>query len=773
MKLFVSALEYSANVHLRYLLMELAKYENVELCGIFDENILDSATRAGDYKNAESQNPPSLAEGARGWVDSASQKTFAINGKSICDINKVAVMGFVDVLKKMRFFLDLRKKCLNLAISADKILLMDSSSFNLPLAKKIKKIAPQRKIMYYILPQVWAWKAWRAKAVERYCDKLCAILPFEVERYAKKAEFVGHPLMDEIEYFRDSANTESNTKNGENLAESASLRHCEAQSAEAIHDSANAESKIDSSLRGSGEATTKQSKKKCHTERSEVSHFRFCDSVNPSPKHFLKFISFSQKGLHPPTPLPPTRQKAAAFSLLGGRASLNPLLAKNRHSHYCNLESDFLHHEAGEIKGASHGLDFNVDCHDSALQNLAMTEKSQNLDSANYAKNAESTEIFAFMPGSRLSEIRRIFPIFRQVKDILKKRADSANQAQFAESKIDSSLRGSVSVANTTKQSKQNLVAQSAPESRPLRGAKNRIQGCSSASADFLLEAEKRGTPPKSEKRELLARRGSGAGGAALLRKDSSESNDKNSETIADSAIRIKNTESNAKSQNLKRDSSLRTSHFAQNDKNPMDCHDFATQNLAMTENDALDSANETKIAKSCNDEKNQQFAESSNKNQHSPRRAPKFYLIIPHKFAGQNLAEIYGDLSDFEISFDAHRTLFQSDFAFICSGTATLECALIGTPFVLGYKTRAFEAFIARCFLKIKYIGLANILYEKIAEDSAFHTELVQDEMSAENLLNALDSANKDEFLQKSIALRKYLQKGSAQAVAKLLYDL
>ncbi|MGX2982717.1 hypothetical protein [Helicobacter sp. 23-1045] len=579
MKLFVSALEYSANVHLRYLLRELAKYENVELCGIFNENILDSAT----------------------------QKQFAINGKSICDINKVAVMGFVDVLKKMRFFLDLRKKCLNLAISADKILLMDSSSFNLPLAKKIKKIAPQRKIMYYILPQVWAWKAWRAKAVERYCDKLCAILPFEVERYAKKAEFVGHPLMDEIKYFRDSATC---TKN---------------------------------------------------------------------------------------------------------------------------------------------------------------------------YKIAESSEIFAFMPGSRLSEIRRIFPIFRQVKDILKKRADSANQAQFAESKIDSSLRGARSEASATKQSKQNPCE--APESRPLRGAKNREQGCSSATADFLLEAEKRGTPPKSEKRQLLARRGSGAGGAALLREKTNESNKQNNETIADSANEMKSAESHIKAQNLKIDFSLRTSHSDQNDK--MDCHDFATQNLAMTENDAVDSANcltsRSEVSQKNRDSSlvslaqndNIKFAESSDKNQHSTRRAPKFHLIIPHKFAGQNLAEIYGDLSDFEISFDAHRTLFQSDFAFICSGTATLECALIGTPFVLGYKTRAFEAFIARCFLKIKYIGLANILYEKIAEDSAFHTELVQDEMSAENLLNALDSANKDEFLQKSTALRKYLQKGSAQAVAKLLYDL
>ncbi|MGX3010451.1 hypothetical protein ACWIUD_02645 [Helicobacter sp. 23-1044] len=104
---------------------------------------------------------------------------------------------------------------------------------------------------------------------------------------------------------------------------------------------------------------------------------------------FLRFFDnciylsaiFSQKGLHPPTPLPPTRQKAAAFSLLGGSASHSPLLAKNRHSHYCSFKTDFLHHEAGEIKGASHGLDFILDCHDSASQNLAMTENIA--DSAN------------------------------------------------------------------------------------------------------------------------------------------------------------------------------------------------------------------------------------------------------------------------------------------------------------------------------------------------------------------------------------------------------
>ncbi|MGX2983296.1 hypothetical protein [Helicobacter sp. 23-1045] len=57
-----------------------------------------------------------------------------------------------------------------------------------------------------------------------------------------------------------------------------------------------------------------------------------------------------------------------------------------------------------------------------------------------------------------------------------------------------------MSVANTTKQSIKKSNPCEAPKSRPLRGAKNREQTSSSASADFLLEAEKRGSPPKSEK---------------------------------------------------------------------------------------------------------------------------------------------------------------------------------------------------------------------------------------------------------------------------------
>ncbi|MGX3010261.1 hypothetical protein ACWIUD_01680 [Helicobacter sp. 23-1044] len=176
------------------------------------------------------------------------------------------------------------------------------------------------------------------------------------------------------------------------IAESAlnsSLRVSEASVAIHNTDSANLDSATRTgifantlSLRDSAfNAESWQSKSICHFEQSEKSLFRFCDSANLSPKPISKSLIFSQKGCTP-HPAPPTRQKLPLFAFRGS-ASLSPLLAKNRHSHYCSFAPDFLHHEAGEIKGASHELDFNLDCHDLTSSNLAMTKKIQ--------KNAESS----------------------------------------------------------------------------------------------------------------------------------------------------------------------------------------------------------------------------------------------------------------------------------------------------------------------------------------------------------------------------------------------
>ena len=152
---------------------------------------------------------------------------------------------------------------------------------------------------------------------------------------------------------------------------------------------------------------------------------------------------------------------------------------------------------------------------------------------------------------------------------------------------------------------------------------------------------------------------------------------------------------------------------------------------------------------------------------------APKFEnsertLIIPPHLMDQR-DEIYGPLDGFSIANDTPATLKDCDFAFICSGTATLEAALIGTPFVLCYKARAFDVWLARKLVKLKHVGLANIIFDFLGEEP-LHDELLQGEVSAQNLLAAYERCDAAKFKLASEKLRDYLKFGSSENVAKIL---
>jgi lipid-A-disaccharide synthase len=343
-KVLVSALEPSSNLHLRELLKHINSDE-IEIVGIFDKNL----------------------------------------GTPIYDISEMAIMGVVDAIKKLRWFFKVADEMVALAKGCDKVLLMDSSGFNLPLAKKLKKAYPNLEIIYYILPQVWVTRAKRVAKLELYCDKLLGILPFEIEMYKNhKALYVGHPLLDEI-----------------------------------------------------------------HSTRNEI--------------------------------------------------------VKNK---------------------------------------------------------------ISFLAGSRASEISRLMPVFREVINSL-------------------------------------------PNIKPT--------------------------------------------------------------------------------------------------------------------------------------------------------------LVIPSSFSDEKIAKLYGDISGFEISRDTHQALRSSEFAFICSGTATLEAALIGTPFVLVYKAKAIDFFIATKIFGIKQIGLANIILGK-HNGTLLHEEIAQDDVTAPNLIQAYHKTNMDKFSQNAKILRDYLSHGSSKNVAKII---
>jgi len=80
----------------------------------------------------------------------------------------------------------------------DLVILVDYPDFNLRLAKKLKKNGS--KILYFISPQLWAWRSGRVKTIRKYVDAVAAIFPFEERFYHEngvRAEYVGHPFLDE------------------------------------------------------------------------------------------------------------------------------------------------------------------------------------------------------------------------------------------------------------------------------------------------------------------------------------------------------------------------------------------------------------------------------------------------------------------------------------------------------------------------------------------------------------------------------------------------
>ena len=154
MRLLVVALEASANLHLEPILKELGE---VELSGIFDPKF----------------------------------------GTPYLPSSEFSAMGFVDIIPKILKAKRAINELVKMSFGVDKILLIDSPAFNLPFAKAVKRANPNANITYYILPQVWAWKAKRVAKVEAYCDNIASILPFEKSWY-KTSVYVGHPLLDEI-----------------------------------------------------------------------------------------------------------------------------------------------------------------------------------------------------------------------------------------------------------------------------------------------------------------------------------------------------------------------------------------------------------------------------------------------------------------------------------------------------------------------------------------------------------------------------------------------
>jgi lipid-A-disaccharide synthase len=121
----------------------------------------------------------------------------AIGFRPIVRAEDVAVMGITEVVRHMpRIYREYRR--LRSSIAAEKpdaAVLIDFPDVNLSLARHLKRQGVP--VIYFVSPQLWAWKKYRIRSVQRYVDRMLTIFPFEERFYhdhGVEAEFVGHPL---------------------------------------------------------------------------------------------------------------------------------------------------------------------------------------------------------------------------------------------------------------------------------------------------------------------------------------------------------------------------------------------------------------------------------------------------------------------------------------------------------------------------------------------------------------------------------------------------
>lgn len=126
-------------------------------------------------------------------------------GTIVVHYKERAFMGFIEVLANLRKILQYLKLCKKdiLDFQPDVIVFIDYPGFNLPIAAFAKEKG--FKTVFYISPQVWAWKENRVHKIKKNIDQMLVILPFEKVFYQKwnyEVTYVGHPLVEVIDTFK-------------------------------------------------------------------------------------------------------------------------------------------------------------------------------------------------------------------------------------------------------------------------------------------------------------------------------------------------------------------------------------------------------------------------------------------------------------------------------------------------------------------------------------------------------------------------------------------
>lgn len=121
----------------------------------------------------------------------------------LMDAERIAVLGFIEVLTSLPVIRRAFRRCVDeIAAGVDLVLLIDYPGFNLRLARRAKEAGVP--VVYFVSPQVWAWKPGRVRTIAETVERMLVIFPFEEAFYRERGvdvSFVGHPL---VEILRDA-----------------------------------------------------------------------------------------------------------------------------------------------------------------------------------------------------------------------------------------------------------------------------------------------------------------------------------------------------------------------------------------------------------------------------------------------------------------------------------------------------------------------------------------------------------------------------------------
>ena len=157
---------------------------------------------SGDQLGAQLMAGLHAVEGANVAITGVGGPAMAAQGlQTLFALDDTAVMGLSEVVPKIPRILARVRQARDYALATrpDAVVLIDSPDFTHRIARALKRADPTIKTINYVAPQVWASRAYRARAMAKYFDLVLALLPFEApffERHGLKSTFVGHPVIE-------------------------------------------------------------------------------------------------------------------------------------------------------------------------------------------------------------------------------------------------------------------------------------------------------------------------------------------------------------------------------------------------------------------------------------------------------------------------------------------------------------------------------------------------------------------------------------------------